>query len=342
MCDAFFMFSILPVSPRSARGPAKPMAAALAAVALALLPLPSPAARVECGALAQAAPPSAEALRTAMLEAHDHGYLWRIRKDGRSSYLYGTMHVGRLDWMFPGPRTRQALDETDAVALEFDPMDQGLQERLAQAVAQMPHVAISAALQERIRREAEALCVPYASLARLPPEFQIVNLTAMAGRKDDLDAQYGIDIGLALVARQAGKPVVSLETPESQVQTLQLRDPAEAAAFIEKELDDLEPGRSEALLQRMVRAWVRSDYDEMAHYADWCQCLDTPVERELMMRLLDGRNPALAHAIDELHRSGRRVFAATGSLHLFGPSGLPALLAQRGYRVERIDYGAYQ
>jgi len=30
------------------------------------------------------------------------------------------------------------------------------------------------------------------------------------------------------------------------------------------------------------------------------------------------------------------VFAAVGSLHMIGPKGLPALLAERGYRIERI------
>jgi uncharacterized protein len=55
-----------------------------------------------------------------------------------------------------------------------------------------------------------------------------------------------------------------------------------------------------------------------------------------MKRALDDRNPALAEHIDALHQSGKQVFAAVGSLHMFGPLGLPALMAKRGYRVERV------
>jgi len=35
---------------------------------------------------------------------------------------------------------------------------------------------------------------------------------------------------------------------------------------------------------------------------------------------------------------GKQVFAAVGSLHMIGPMGLPALMAQRGYRVERVEF----
>jgi hypothetical protein len=53
--------------------------------------------------------------------------------------------------------------------------------------------------------------------------------------------------------------------------------------------------------------------------------------------MIDQRNPALAAAIDALHSDGRQVFAAVGALHMVGPLGLPALMAQRGYAVQRVD-----
>jgi hypothetical protein len=58
----------------------------------------------------------------------------------------------------------------------------------------------------------------------------------------------------------------------------------------------------------------------------------------LLRRLNDERNPNLAARIDALHARGQRVFAAVGALHMTGPRALPALLAQRGYRVERVDF----
>jgi uncharacterized protein YbaP (TraB family) len=75
----------------------------------------------------------------------------------------------------------------------------------------------------------------------------------------------------------------------------------------------------------------------MSHFNEWCECLDTEIEREMMKRLLDDRNPNLAEHIDAIHKSGKTVFAAVGSLHMFGSIGLPALMQKRGYRVERVD-----
>jgi hypothetical protein len=62
----------------------------------------------------------------------------------------------------------------------------------------------------------------------------------------------------------------------------------------------------------------------------------TPAERRALQRLLDDRNPGLAEGIARLHDQGQRVFGAVGALHMVGPTGLPALLAARGFRVTPV------
>src|SRR4029079_1658260 len=77
---------------------------------------------------AASCPPAAQQLTTETLnagirDAKDHGFLWRITKGGRSSYLYGTIHAARAEWMFPGPVTLDALRNSDTLALELDVLD---------------------------------------------------------------------------------------------------------------------------------------------------------------------------------------------------------------------------
>src|SRR5665213_3450317 len=59
-------------------------------------------------------PPAAQALtpervQAGMSAARDRGFLWRITKGDHSSYLYGTIHAAKLEWMFPGPTVADAL-----------------------------------------------------------------------------------------------------------------------------------------------------------------------------------------------------------------------------------------
>lgn len=282
--------------------------------------------------------PTPEMIQDGVRNARDRGFLWRISKNGRTSYLYGTMHVGKLDWAFPGPNVTQALRATDTVALELDMLDADIRNRMVKGLATLHTMALPAPLEKRMRQQAEAVCIPFDSLAKLSPEFQITTLTLMVGRWDGLDASYAIDSVLAGIGHGAKKNVVSLETPEAQLQLLQMKDAQETIAFVQESLDELETGRSRNLLKRISRMWANADYAEMERYNEWCDCLNTESERELMKRILDERNPNLADRIDALHASGKRVFAAVGSLHMFGPSGLPLLMSKRGYQVERVEF----
>ena len=276
-------------------------------------------------------------VRAAMHNARDHGFLWRISKDGRTSYLYGTMHVGKFDWTIPGPGVAKALRATDTLALELDFLDADIRNRVSKGMSTQRVMALPAPLEKRLREQADAVCIFYDTLAKLAPEFQIATLTLMVGRRDGLDASYAIDGVLAGIGHRAKKDVVSLETPESQLQLLQMKDAQETVTFVRESLDELETGRERKLLKRLSRVWADSDYSEMEHYSEWCDCMKTENERELMKRILDDRNPNLADRIDALHTRGKRVFAAVGSLHMFGPTGLPMLMSERGYLVERIE-----
>ena len=117
-----------------------------------------------------------------------------------------------------------------------------------------------------------------------------------------------------------------------------MQNPVETIAFVEASLADLESGRARQTLGRITKVWADSNHAELARYDQWCECRETAADRDAMKRMLDDRNPALADRIEALHTGGKQVFAAVGSLHMIGPLGLPALMAQRGYRVERVDY----
>src|SRR6266568_1117208 len=300
------------------------------------------AQHAEQGVQARSCPAAPKALTrddmtVGMRNARDRGFLWRISKDGLTSYLYGTLHALKRDWMYPGATVLRAVKASDRIALELDLLDADIAQRLSVAVmAAASDTALPGPLAARIRVEAERACVPLRVLSTMFPEMQVATLMVLASRSDGMYGEYASDVFLSGLARALHKPVVSLETPELQMQTVRLENTQERIAMLEKGLAELRSKNARALGLRMGEMWAGSRFDELQRYLEWCECIDTDGERRYWHRLLDDRNPGLAKGIAAIHESGQTVFAAVGSLHMIGAAGLPTLFAQRGYRVEFV------
>ena len=287
-------------------------------------------------------PPNAEEQTAGWRDARDRGMLWRVEKDGRTSWLYGTIHIGKMAWTFPGPTVRTALEASDTLALELDPLDNEMLGRLQARMTRDARLTLTRSLDRRLRTQLRQACMPEAYADQIAPEMLATNLTMTATARDGLHALFGIDISLARLARSMNKPVASLETVERQLAGLISANETDLRSNLARMLDDLERGRVRPLTLRLAQAWESGRDEELRKFAEWCGCANTPQARAQLKTLLDDRNPGLADAVDQLHASGKSVFAAVGSLHLVGREGLPALMARRGYAVTRVPLLAGQ
>lgn len=289
-----------------------------------------------CPPVAQ--PPTADQMHKGQAGARDRGFLWRITKDNRTSYLYGTIHVGKMEWSFPGPALREALRATRTMALELDPTDAATAAQMQAGMQARRPVPLPAALRQRLERQASAACIPKAMMGGVHPVMQVVTYTVLVGRWDGLDPAWAQEVVLAGLARSARQPIVSLETAQLQARLLIPEDREEVLLTVERGLAQLEQGRVRPMLARMAAIWERGDLEELERFESWCDCMTNDDERDAMRRLLDERNPDLADGIAAVHALGSEVFAAVGALHMVGPTGLPRLLADKGFRVERVTF----
>src|SRR5712691_11739985 len=130
-----------------------------------------------------------EQTQAAVRAARDRGFLWRISKDGRESYLYGTFHLGNPQWMI-GPTVLRALRASDHVAFELDPTDPEMRKHTSANMAS-GNVVLPEALTARVRAQAELACVDAAVLATMDPELQGMMLHLLALRDFGVYPGYG-------------------------------------------------------------------------------------------------------------------------------------------------------
>jgi uncharacterized protein YbaP (TraB family) len=279
--------------------------------------------------------PTAEQWQAARRD--DRGLLWNLQRDGRTAYLYGTLHVGRPEWMTPGPRVAAALDRSEVLALEIDPTDADVQREMAAPLGTEAPV-LSPALKDRLARQVAAACLPAGALDGMHPAMQALMLDVLEARWAGLDPSFAQELALARRARDAGHRIVSLESVALQKKALLPDSPVETLAMVEQTLRQLESGSERATTSRLAEAWAKGDLATLEDYERWCDCVHDEHERAAMRALNDERNPALAERIDALHREGRPLFAAVGALHMTGTQSLLRLLAARGFRIKRIEF----
>ena len=293
-----------------------------------------PAAASSCPP--QATAPTPQQLQDAAARATDRGFLWRASKDGRTSYLYGTIHVGKLDWAFAGPQLRAAFDASPTLALELDPFDPSVQEDVRRATDPPP--ALPVALAARLARQRQRACLPAQALAAMHPLMQAMTVVLVDSARDGLHVAYGLEFTLSGMARARGMPVLSLETAQRQLDALIPKAAREVERSLASTLDQLDNGSARRVLTRLAAAWERGDLQDIESYERWCGCIKTDADRAALRALNDERNPAMADKIAALHDEGQHLFVAVGALHMTGPQSLPTLLQARGFALERVAF----
>lgn len=280
--------------------------------------------------------PTQEQMAEMRKNAKDRGFLWRITKNGKTSHLYGSIHLSKIDWRVPGTAIMQAVRQSDALAFELNLQDPEAQSVLKAQHTNPPTFELSPQLKDRIARLPASNCLSPSDWASLSPQTKVTYLNGLPILKEGFHAGYGIELVFTTIANRMRKPVLAIETVQEQMLALAPINPAQALVSYEKLVASVEAGASNSITFKTLKAWAESDFATLNTYADWCQCMDSADDRLHMKKILDDRNAVMVERIDKLNSQYRSVFTAVGSLHMVGETGLPKLLEKLGYTVERI------
>ena len=256
---------------------------------------------------------------------------WSATKDGKTTYLLGTMHLGvNADTQLPAwVKTR--LDEGKAFAMETDLSDPrllGLLQRTDGGSLRLDLGPAHWAKLEEVIGADMARGVdkmkPFAAMTILSAKF--------------LPSTLPMDSVLQTRASSAGKPMVFLE---EAVRQLEIVEPFMTAADIKAFLDNVPHAKaqSEAMLaayQRGDEAVLRTMFEDKTL---WVAAGRDPAQFSgFIEALLATRNRSWIPAIEQLHAEGGG-FVAVGAGHLVGPSNVLDLLAARGFTITRVTAG---
>jgi uncharacterized protein YbaP (TraB family) len=277
----------------------------------------------------------------APVAARHQGGLYRISRDGRVAYLFGTVHMGASSFYPLAPEVRRALASASRVVVELDT-------RANDAFVRALDRHGSYAPGDNVRRHlapdtigqlTEALHqdgVSLASVARLKPWLLANLLLSMALERDGYRRSEGVEQVLLAEAQSRGAPIAELESADYQLGLFDTMNDIESERYLRATLGGLRDGSALRRAQAVVEAWTSGDPQALgALLADATRGGDAVADFTRRV-LLGRRNPEMVGHIEAMMREGGVIFVGVGLLHLLGANGLPQLLAQRGYLVEQV------
>ncbi len=182
---------------------------------------------------------------------------------------------------------------------------------------------------DRAREMAATAGVELAPFARFEPWFVGLTVALVALQQHGYDVEHGVEKIIEQAAVRDGKQRCGLESFDEQLGFLDGLPPEMQHATLLQTLAEVSEIETE--MQAMLAAWQAGDTDALARQLEE-DFRDYPGLDE---RLVYERNTRWAVQLESLLDGGDDVLLVVGALHLAGPRGLPALLAQRGFEVRR-------
>lgn len=268
-------------------------------------------------------------------ERYEQGLLWRIEGAGApASHVFGTIHLAdpRVTKL-PGAVARE-FEQARSLTLEVS-LDPGAILALASRLIYSDGSDLSRVAGPELFAKAAAITtglgLPDPLLRMFKPWAVALVLSA-----PQQDPSGVLDVVLARIAGEQGKPVHELETLDEQIAVFEGMSEADQVALLRQAVEEYE--RLPLLIGRLVEAYLARDLAGLWRISEESggEGAEAKRLREVFAhRLLEGRNTRMVERSEARLREGR-AFIAVGALHLYGNAGVLALLEKRGWRVTRV------
>jgi hypothetical protein len=260
--------------------------------------------------------------------------LWKVTTEsGKVSHVFGTIHSDDKRVMELRPGVQAAFTGSERLLLEIALSPEGVLDMMARLYRRD-----NSELKQDLPAALYAQTVE-AFRARGLEENWVNRLTVWGAALNLMIPQSSglvLDLKLQIEMQERGRPVLGLETVESQLAIFSDLDRASQVQLLSISLGELK--RLEETTEKLIRYYLREDIAAIAGMEQEFHTGENRVFMErLMDRLIDDRNQRMVQAMEE-HLQAGQTFVAIGALHLPGKQGIVNLLRKAGYKVEAVRF----
>ena len=265
--------------------------------------------------------------------------LWQVKSKSNTVYLYGTIHVGKNSF-FPLPEAvESAFAQSAKLVVEADITNQ---QSMAETMPLLMYTGsdsletqLPKPLVERTKAQFERYRIPFDRVKQFKP-FMVGGLLSIAEfTRLGYDQRYGVDGYLIHKAVLNGKPVLELESVESQMRMLSSLTANEQEAYLANSRTALETGKAVDQVTGMFNAWSSGDpalLELVVKKANEGMAMTEALDE----KMLYGRNPGMLTKIEGFLAGDQVHFVAIGAMHLVGNRGLVEMLKAKGYAMKQL------
>ena len=264
-------------------------------------------------------------------------FLWETENEQSKVYLLGSIHMAKPDF-YPLPEPIQdAFAESDSLVVEID--------LSPEAEAEIGVMALAAGIYGDGRRLSEELSpetldlfqsyleergLPVVMFDSMRPWMAAQAVTIAEMTRLGFDPALGVDRHFMDRARNAGKSIIPLETPEFQINLLSGFNDELQEMFLLYTLKDM--SRTSEMIDSLIKAWNSGDTAAMEEIMLPAEAMEDEFAAPVYEKLFFDRNRNMAEKIRGMMAAGGTYFVVVGAGHMVGEEGLVSLL-RRDYTV---------
>ena len=260
--------------------------------------------------------------------------LWTVEKDGKTLYLFGSIHLLPPSIKWRRPEIDAAIAASKVFVFEA-PVDGGAAGAMSAFIETGGKLPDGTTLQDvlppdlysQVEDAAWKVNYPPMALKQFRPWLVAVSLELFSYIKAGFSTWYGVDRLIESDAKLSGHTVDYLETVEGQLSFFSRLDRKTEIAYLRETVRSLaeEPNSPNDL----VAAWASGKPEKMIGLLDEAFA-KVPA---LRAQLLVARNKNWLPKLEAMLASPETHFVTVGVGHLVGPDSVVAALKAKGYRV---------